>query len=577
MDASNPPYLVAKVNCNVDKYLCYKYTDNSGYPDPVMLTFKRKSAVETQQTYDQNEQKQRDWYGSDEAKEHEKEEERRAESAAERELKKKKDKEESKDNEVEKSDEELEKEKMEAERIRLVKLDRKMKKDDINFHVQTYRGGKTSQLLYKTLMKGRSLVSELKDLDHFNNLKRAGCSIAIAFFDIEKKEKAPGFKAFQIAAGQLQDEKLFHVQKMRHFYTFDPEIIKAAGQKPGVIVVYRADVEIESDFEEKEVVYDKNGKFTAGLVRNFLKDATMGLAQIIRPDEKEHIGYPLVLTIFGTNPKPEFEDRVAKAKLAREITKKAAKDLSKKYTVNFAMGDKMQWRDLMSDFKIKSHDKDDDDKFPFMVVLEDEWSKYVMDTDQEFNEKNVYEFLRKHERREIKMYVKSEEDPLNSDDEPLTILTANNFEKYVNGSKDVFIKFYAPWCGHCRKLAPYYQKMADMLHPSKDDLLIAKMDIDQNDLPAGYEVEGIPTLYWIKKGDEPKKYKGSRDPMEIAKFLDENATVRPKTKSIEQLQMAENDLADAMAKAKKMADEAMKKEEDIVEGDAEEIGSKDEL
>lgn len=36
------------------------------------------------------------------------------------------------------------------------------------------------------------------------------------------------------------------------------------------------------------------------------------------------------------------------------------------------------------------------------------------------------------------------------------MLTENNFDYVVNGERDIMVKFYAPWCGHCRALAPIY-------------------------------------------------------------------------------------------------------------------------
>merc|ERR1712137_947766 len=96
-------------------------------------------------------------------------------------------------------------------------------------------------------------------------------------------------------------------------------------------------------------------------------------------------------------------------------------------------------------------------------------------------------------------------------------LGSDNFEEFVTG-KDVFIKFYAPWCGHCKKMAPTWAELA-----SASQYTIADVDCTiHKDLATKYEVRGFPTLILFKADGERVKYSGARTIDAFESFLKEN-------------------------------------------------------
>ncbi|KAB1200699.1 putative protein disulfide-isomerase A6 [Morella rubra] len=102
----------------------------------------------------------------------------------------------------------------------------------------------------------------------------------------------------------------------------------------------------------------------------------------------------------------------------------------------------------------------------------------------------------------------------------VVVLTEENFEKEVGQDRGALVEFYAPWCGHCKKLAPEYETLGTSFKKAKS-VLIAKVDCDdQKSLCSKYEVSGYPTLKWFPKGSlEPKKYEGPRTAEALTEFV----------------------------------------------------------
>lgn len=106
-------------------------------------------------------------------------------------------------------------------------------------------------------------------------------------------------------------------------------------------------------------------------------------------------------------------------------------------------------------------------------------------------------------------------------------LDNSNFDQYVNGDKDAFVEFYAPWCGHCKKLAPAYEEVGKAFE-NVDNVLIAKVDADgERELGGRFGVKGFPTLKFFPKGStEPIDYNGGRSAEDIIKFINEKSGSR---------------------------------------------------
>ena len=73
-------------------------------------------------------------------------------------------------------------------------------------------------------------------------------------------------------------------------------------------------------------------------------------------------------------------------------------------------------------------------------------------------------------------------------------------DTYVTGERDLFVEFYAPWCGHCKSLEPIWEQVAELL---KDDghIAVGKVDCSDNHALANrFAVKSYPTVKLISNG-----------------------------------------------------------------------------
>eukprot|EP00834_Sanchytrium_tribonematis_P007972 NODE_821_length_3684_cov_1.089261.p2 type:complete len:349 gc:universal NODE_821_length_3684_cov_1.089261:2281-3327(+) len=101
-------------------------------------------------------------------------------------------------------------------------------------------------------------------------------------------------------------------------------------------------------------------------------------------------------------------------------------------------------------------------------------------------------------------------------------LTDSSFSKHVDGSKDVLVEFYAPWCGHCKKLAPEYEKVG-LAFANEENCVVAKVNAEaETNVASKYDIKGFPTLKFFPKGGKKElEFDGKRDEAGIIKYLNE--------------------------------------------------------
>ncbi|XP_067001320.1 protein disulfide-isomerase A3 [Anabrus simplex] len=333
---------------------------------------------------------------------------------------------------------------------------------------------------------------ELNSVDAVNDFTSKDDVAVVGFFESDSDLKS----AFLKLADKLRE-------KVRFGHSSDKEVLKKFGHT-NAIVLFRPP-HLHNKFEPDSVKYEGASKREA--IESWINENYHGLVGHRQRDNTNDFKNPLVVAYYAV----DYVKNAKGTNYWRNRILKVAKDFASSFT--FAISAKDDFQHELNEF---GYDYVKGDK-PIVFARDAKNRKFIMH--DEFSVDGFLSFLKKLKEDALEPYIKSEPIP-EENNGPVTVAVAKNFDEVVaNNGRDTLIEFYAPWCGHCKKLAPVFDELGEKM--KNEDVAIVKMDATSNDVPPPYEVRGFPTLYWSPKDNKanPIRYEGGREVDDFIKYI----------------------------------------------------------
>lgn len=292
-------------------------------------------------------------------------------------------------------------------------------------------------------------VAEVTAENHLE-FQKADKLVLVAY--LSSSTEAPGPEFTKAAEGH-RDDYLFG-------YTSDPEAIEEAGVTPPALVLYRR-------FDEPRIDYTSQAETaTADEIIKFVKENSIPLIDEVSAENYQtYLQSGLPLAYLFLDPTESKDDLIG-----------TLGPIASKYKgkVNFVWIDAIKFGDHAKALNLPEA------KWPSFVIQDlTKQLKFPLSQVETYTPEAVDAWCEKYVDGQLEPALKSEPIPA-TQDEPVYTVVGKNFEEVVfDDSKDVFVEFYAPWCGHCKRLKPTWDSLGERYAAVKDKLVMYVPDCHQ--------------------------------------------------------------------------------------------------
>ncbi|XP_057971592.1 protein disulfide-isomerase-like [Malania oleifera] len=320
-------------------------------------------------------------------------------------------------------------------------------------------------------------------------------------------------------SGEEFENFTFLAEKLRANYDFG-HTLDAKLLPQGESSVKGPVVRLLKPFDE---LFVDSQDFQVHALEKFVEDASVPVVTIFNNDPSNH---PFVMKFFNS---PD-----AKAMLFLNFSSELSDAFKSNYHdvaslykgkgISFLLGDLDASKGAFQYFGLK------EDQVPLVIIQKDDTKKYLKTN---LEPDHLAPWLKEYMDGNLKAFVKSEPIP-EVNNEPVKVVVGDSLGDIVfNSGKNVLLEFYAPWCGHCKKLAPILDEVA-VSFENDADVTIAKLDATANDIvDDAFEVRGYPTLYFRSASGNVLQYEGGRTKEDIIEFIQKNRDKSGQTESVQ--------------------------------------------